>query len=73
MRVGELRKFTRDGFRPFRIFLSDGRAFDVPHPEFIALSELVVVVVGPDQLPNLIDPNHIVSAKPLPQKSKPSR
>lgn len=73
MRVDELRKFTRDGFRPFRISLSDGRTFDVPHPESIAFSDLTVLVIGPDRLGEIIDPEHIVSAKPLPQKSKSSR
>ena len=69
MNVGELRKFTSNGFRPFKLDLSDGRVFDVPHPDFIAFSDLVVVVFGEDRLANLIDPDHIVSAKPL--KAKP--
>ncbi len=69
MNVEELRKLTSDGFRPFKLHLSDGRSFNVFHPEFIAFSELVVVVFGADRLPNLIDPRHIVSAKPVKAKS----
>lgn len=69
MNVEELRKLTSNGFHPFKLFLSDGRAFHVPHPEFIAFSELAVVVFGSDRLPNIIDPDHIVSAKPLRSKS----
>ena len=69
MNVEELRKFTSNGFRPFKLHLSDGRSFKVFHPEFIAFSDLVVVVFGPDRLPNLIDPHHIVSAKPAKAKS----
>ena len=69
MNVDELRKFTSNGFRPFKIFLTDGRSFAVPHPDFIAFSELVVVVFGTDRLANLIDPDHIVSAKPMKAKS----
>jgi hypothetical protein len=69
MNVEELRKFTSNGFRPFKLYLSDGRAFDVPHPEFIAFSDLVVVVVGSDRLANFIDPDHIVSAKPMKVKT----
>jgi len=68
MNVEELRKFTSNGFRPFRLYLSDGRSFEVRHPEFIAFSDLVVVVFGRDRLANLIDPSHIVSAKPLKPK-----
>lgn len=69
MNVEELRKFTSNGFRPFRLYLSDGRSFEVRHPEFIAFSDLVVVVFGRDRLANLIDPDHIVSAKPMRSKS----
>jgi hypothetical protein len=63
MNVSELRKLTANGFRPFKLNLSDGRSFTVRHPEFIAFSELAVVVFGLDRLPNIIDPDHIVSAK----------
>jgi len=69
MNVEELRKFTSNGFRPFKVLLTDGRSFAVPHPDFIAFSELVVVVFGADRLANLIDPDHIVSAKPMKAKS----
>jgi hypothetical protein len=65
MNVDELRRFTSNGFRPFKLNLSDGRAFNVRHPEFIAFSDLAVVVFGSDRLPNIIDPDHIVSAKPM--------
>jgi hypothetical protein len=71
MSIDELRKLTSNGFRPFKIYLSDGRSFDVPHPEFIAFSRRIVVVFGDDELPNIIDPLHIVSAKP--GKAKPGR
>ena len=64
MNIEELHKLTTNGFRPFKLSLSDGRSFDVPHPEFIAFSRRVVVVIGKDELPNIIDPLHIVSAKP---------
>ena len=69
MNIEELHKLTTNGFRPFKLYLSDGRAFDVPHPDFIAFSRRVVVVIGDDELPNIIDPVHIVSAKP--GKAKP--
>jgi hypothetical protein len=67
--IDELRKLTTNGFRPFKLCLSDGRAFDVPHPDFIALSRRVVVVIGHDDLSNIIDPLHIVSASPGDTKS----
>jgi len=56
MSVDELRKLTTNSFSAFKLNLSDGRSFSVRHPEFIAFSDLVVVVFGTDRLPNLIDP-----------------
>jgi hypothetical protein len=70
MNVETLREFTSNGFRPFRLDLSDGRSFSVRHLEFIAFSDLYVVVFGADRLPNLIDPDHIVSAMPLRPKPR---
>jgi len=63
MNVEEIRKLTSNGFQPFTLNLSDGRSFEVPHPDFVALSRHVVVVIGDDGLASLIDPIHIVSAK----------
>ena len=48
------------GFRPFRLHLSDGRAFDVPHPEFVAASSRVVAVLSETGPSELIDLAHIV-------------
>ena len=64
MNVEELHRLTTNGFRPFKLSLSDGRSVDVPHPDFIAFSRRVVVVIDGDELPIIIDPLHIVSAKP---------
>ena len=64
MNVEELRKLTSNGFQPFTLHLSDGRSFTVPDPEFIAFSRKIVVIMDEEGLPNLIDPLHIVSAKP---------
>lgn len=51
----------RGGFRPFIIRLTDGRAYAVPHPEFIAVSRRAVVVVDEKGYPVYVDPLHIVS------------
>lgn len=34
-------------FKPFVIRLADGRQFDVPHPDFVAVSQRTVVVISP--------------------------
>jgi hypothetical protein len=61
MNVEVLVKRLRGGFRPFVIRLTDGRAFAVPHPEFIAVGRRAVVVVDKEGDPVYVDPLHIVS------------
>ena len=39
MNLDKIRKQLAGGFRPFVIRTSDGREFDVPHPEFIAVGK----------------------------------
>lgn len=57
-------------FEPFVIRLSDGRAFEVPHRDFIAVGRGVVVVLGEDDISHKIDALHIVSLDdPAPQQS----
>jgi hypothetical protein len=66
MNVQVLIDRRRDGFRPFELRLSDGRAFPVPHPEFIAVSRYAVVVMDRRGIPVHIDPLHIVSVDDKP-------
>jgi len=68
-----IRTRIRNGFKPFTLYLSDGRKISVPHPEFISVGRAIVVVIGPDDVPQDIDPLHIVSIKELPSKKKASR
>ena len=35
-------------FKPFTLRLNDGREFRVPHPEFVAVSKRVVLLIRPD-------------------------
>lgn len=35
-------------FEPFRVYLNDGRHFDVRHPEFMALGRAIVHIVLPE-------------------------
>jgi hypothetical protein len=61
MNLDQLRKRVSNGFQPFTLHLSDGRKFAVRHPEFIAVGRNIVVVIGDDDIANVIDPLHIVS------------
>jgi hypothetical protein len=70
MNTDEIRKRLRNGFRPFRLCLSDGRKFAVPHPEFIAVGKKVVVVLDKDDFARIIDALHIVSVDDLPKRRR---
>ena len=48
-------------FQPFTIRLSDGRSFDVPHQDFIAIGRGVVSVVDQEDGTHTLDALHIVS------------
>jgi hypothetical protein len=41
--------------------MSDGRSFDVPHPDFIAIGRGVVSVIDQDDGSHTLDALHIVS------------
>ena len=44
-------------FRPFKIRMADGRAFDVAHPDFVAQSQSgrTVIVFHPDETYSVLD------------------
>lgn len=72
MRMHELREKLRQApFEPFRIHLSDGRSFEVRHPEFAALTRHCVFVgdfPGNEEGPELLiqcDLMHVVSIEPI--------
>ncbi|MBI5772903.1 MAG: hypothetical protein HZA89_04055 [Verrucomicrobia bacterium] len=65
MNVEDIRKRVRGGFRPFTIHLSDGRTYDVSHPEFILIAKRSVAVVDKDGFIDSLDPIHIVSLKDI--------
>ncbi len=48
-------------FRPFRISLWDGRSYEIPHRDFIAVGRGLVSVIDQDDIQHTIDPLHIVS------------
>ena len=55
----------RGGFRPFVLHLSDGRKFEIAHPEFILVGKSIVVVLREDDLTETLDAAHIVSVEDL--------
>ena len=61
MNLDQLRKRLANGFHPFTLHLSGGRKFPVRHPEYLAVGQKIVVVIGEDDFANVIHPLHIVS------------
>lgn len=61
-------------FQPFRLYLSDGSHFDIPHQDFLTISKLEIIIAvdpsGKDHIPSRIvrvSPIHITRLEPLPQ------
>jgi hypothetical protein len=46
----------REPFEPFNMRLADGRSLPVSHPDFIAISERRIIVVGADDSWSVIEP-----------------
>ena len=62
MRPEDVRQFLRQQpFRPFRVTLTDGRTYDIRHPELVALgrSSLIIGFPHPDD-PLPVYDNYIV-------------
>jgi hypothetical protein len=56
-----IRERLGPNFQPFVIHLSDGRSFNVPHPDFIAVGRGVVLLVDEQDGSHILDALHIVS------------
>jgi len=69
MNLEKIRKRVRGGFRPFVLRTSDGREYEVPHPEFIAIGKHDLAVVDKDGDIDILDPLHIVSLKLIKSKN----
>jgi hypothetical protein len=73
MKPEEIKNF-RDAqpFVPFRLCLSDGKTYDIPHPEFLMVTKTILCVGLSDEIPtNLPDagtwvsPIHVVRVEML--------
>jgi hypothetical protein len=56
-----IRKRLEPEFQPFRINLSDGRKFQVPHRDFIAVGRGIISLIDEEDVSHTIDALHIVS------------
>src|SRR5262245_13620863 len=73
MNVEKIRRRLVGGFRPFVLRASDGRHYEIPHPEFILIGKRDVAVVDKDGDIDILEPLHIVSLKLTKHINGPSR
>jgi hypothetical protein len=59
----------RRPFVPFSVMLADGRALDVPHPEFVAVGTRLATVIAEDGSWSVVEPLLIVSLDSLPRRN----
>jgi hypothetical protein len=63
--LDRIRERLENGFKPFVLELSSGRRVPVPHPDFIAISKGVVVVLGKNDSVTTLDALHITAVEDL--------
>lgn len=68
MNLAHVRERLQNGFQPFALVTTDGRRFEVPHHDFIAVGRNVVVVLDEKDHSTKIDALHIVSIEDLAAK-----
>jgi hypothetical protein len=61
----QIKKRLENGFTPFALRLADGRRYEIPQRDFIALSQRTVLVIDTDGWGVTINPLHIVSVDDL--------
>ena len=71
MNLDNIRARLQNRFEPFAVVTTDGRRFEVPHHDYMAVGKGVVVVLGEDDRSTKIDALHIVSIEDLPAKKQP--
>jgi len=66
-----IRRVRLQPFEPFKVHLSDGSNYDIPHPDFITITRTMIYVAvdpGRDDVPEKAiwcDPLHITRLEPL--------
>ena len=63
--IEQIKKRLENGFTPFALRLTDGRRYEVPHRDSIAMSQRTVVIIDRDGWSVSINPLHIVSVDEL--------
>ena len=72
LNLNVIRERSGKGFRPFRLHLSDGRKYEIPHADFFAVGRGYVIVIREDGMDDRLDALHIVSMEDI-DYDKPKR
>jgi hypothetical protein len=71
MDLNSIRNALREQpFRPFELWLVDGRRVPVTHPEFVAMNQRIVIVTDENSATKILEPLLIVSLEPLSASGK---
>ena len=70
MNLEHIRERRRNGFQAFVLTTTDGRRFEVPHQDFIAVGKNVVVVLDRKDHSTKIDGLQIVSVDDFPARKR---
>jgi len=71
MDLNSIRSALRqEPFRPFVLYLADGRRVPVKHPEFVAMNNRIVIVTDEESDTKVLEPLLIVSLEQLAKKGK---
>lgn len=65
-----IRQYLHEQTDPFAFRLSDGSRVKVLHPDFVAVSPGLVLVISGDESVTRIDPLHIVAIEESPSRRK---
>ena len=66
MNLERIREKLSNGFKPFVLELSSGKRVPVLHPDFVAIGQGVVVVVGQNDAVSTLGALHITAIEDLP-------
>jgi hypothetical protein len=74
MNLERIRQRFAGGFRPFSLRTSDGREYEVRHPECVLIGRHRLAVLDADKEIATLDPLHVVALKDLrPRKNGASK
>lgn len=63
--IDQIKQRLANGFHPFALRLTDGRRYEIPQRDFIAVHPKRIAVIDPEGLVISINPLHVLSVHDL--------